>query len=193
MVDLPSAQAVQVWPLDLDELGHLLVYGPTGAGKSTLLDTIAASFSRRYDGAALRVYRVDAGAVESASKLLGTIGDLVAERAALDEDAGARVLVLVDGFDPLLGDALTTIAAGGKAVGVHLVLGTEQRSSVPTSLARLMPGRIVLRSAGRGLVEGTVELQVATAGDGAVPAPKQAAKKSATTPSQRPRQLQLEV
>ncbi|MFG2040873.1 FtsK/SpoIIIE domain-containing protein [Dactylosporangium sp. NPDC048998] len=182
MVDLPSSQAVHVWPLDLDELGHLLVYGPTGAGKSTLLDTIAASFGRLFDGAALRVYRVDATDVPAASALLGTIGELVAERAALDEDHGARVLVLVDGHDPLLNDALTAVAAGGKAVGVHLVLATEQRSAVPTSLSRLMPGRIVLRSAGRGLVEGTVELQVATA-----------TAVKVTAPSQRPRQLRLEV
>ncbi|MER7002531.1 FtsK/SpoIIIE domain-containing protein [Dactylosporangium sp. NPDC000555] len=182
MVDLPSSQSVHVWPLDLDELGHLLVYGPTGAGKSTLLDTVAASFGRLFDAAALRVCRVDAADVSAALALLGTIGELVAERAALDEHHGARVLVLVDGHDPLLNDALTAVAAGGKAVGVHLVLATEQRSAVPTSLSRLMPGRIVLRSAGRGLVEGTVEIQVATA-----------AAVKVTAPSQRPRQLQLEV
>ncbi|MEV8515981.1 FtsK/SpoIIIE domain-containing protein [Dactylosporangium sp. NPDC051484] len=182
MVDLPSSQAVHVWPLDLDELGHLLVYGPTGAGKSTLLDTIAASFGRLFDAAALRVCRIDAADVPAALALLGTIGELVAERAGLDEQHGARVLVLVDGHDPLLNDALTAVAAGGKAVGVHLVLATEQRSAVPTSLSRLMPGRIVLRSAGRGLVEGTVELQVATA-----------AAVKVTPLSQRPRQLRLEV
>ncbi|MEV6923165.1 FtsK/SpoIIIE domain-containing protein [Dactylosporangium sp. NPDC051485] len=186
MVDLPGSQAVQVWPLDLDELGHLLVYGPAGAGKTTLLNTIAASFGRRFDGAALRVYWVDAADVPAATALLGTIGELVAERTALAEHDGARVLVLVDGHDPMLNDALTLVAAGGKAVGVHLVLATEQRSAVPTSLARLMSGRIVLRSGGRGLVEGTIELQVATAPHGA-PAVKP------TTPSQRPRQLQLEV
>ncbi|WP_432830220.1 FtsK/SpoIIIE domain-containing protein [Dactylosporangium sp. CA-092794] len=182
MVDLPNSQAVQVWPLDLDELGHLLVYGPVGAGKTTLLDTIAASFGRRYDGAALRVYRVDGSDAPAAEALLETIAGLVAERAALAEHDGARVLVLVDGHDPVLNDALTALAAGGRPVGVHLVLATEQRSAVPTSLSRLMPGRIVLRSAGRGLVEGTVELQVATA-----------APAKATTPSQRPRQLRLEV
>ncbi|WP_432978438.1 FtsK/SpoIIIE domain-containing protein [Dactylosporangium sp. CA-233914] len=186
MVDLPNSQAVQVWPLDLDELGHLLVYGPTGAGKSTLLDTVAAAFERRYDGAKLRVYRVDATDVKAAAKLLGTIEKLVAERAALDEHDGARVLVLVDGHDALLNEVLTAVAAGGNGVGVHLVLATEQRSSVPTSLSRLMPGRIVLRTAGRGLVEGSVELQVATA------PPKPVAGKL-TTPSQRPRQLRLEV
>ncbi|MEU7871011.1 FtsK/SpoIIIE domain-containing protein [Dactylosporangium sp. NPDC049140] len=183
MVDLPNSQAVQVWPLDLDELGHLLVFGPSGAGKTTLLDTVAAAFARRYDGAALRVYRVDAADVAATAKLLCTIGELVAERAALDEHDGARVLVLVDGHDPLLNDALTAVAAGGKAVGVHLILATEQRSAVPTSLSRLMPGRIVLRSAGRGVVESTVELQVARAASHPVP----------TTPAQRPRQLQLEV
>ncbi|MGI5236756.1 FtsK/SpoIIIE domain-containing protein [Dactylosporangium sp. CA-139066] len=186
MVDLPSSQSVQVWPLDLDELGHLLVYGPNGAGKTTLLDTIAASFAQRFDPAALRVYRVDAADAPAAAELLATIEALVAERAALREPAGARVLVLVDGHDPLLNDVLTAVAAGGKAVGVHLVLATEQRSAVPTSLSRLMPGRIVLRSAGRGLVEGTVELQVATAAEHPV-------RSSRTTPSQRPRQLQLEV
>ncbi|GAA3450732.1 FtsK/SpoIIIE domain-containing protein [Dactylosporangium matsuzakiense] len=186
MVDLPNSQAVQVWPLDLDELGHLLVFGPNGAGKSTLLDTVAAAFGQRFDGAALRVYRVDATDVKAAAALLATIGELVAERAALAEDAGARVLVLVDGHDPLLNEALTTIAAGGKAVGVHLVLATEHRSAVPTSLSRLMPGRVVLRAAGRGLVESTVELQVAFA----APKKKKAVR---TTPAQRPRQLQLEV
>ncbi|MFI5911302.1 FtsK/SpoIIIE domain-containing protein [Dactylosporangium sp. NPDC051541] len=185
MVDLPNSQAVQVWPLDLDELGHLLVFGPAGAGKSTLLDTVAAAFGRRFDGTALRVYRVDAADVKAAAALLSTIGELVAERAALAEDAGARVLVLVDGHDPLLNEALTTVAAGGKAVGVHLILATEHRSAVPTSLSRLMPGRIVLRAAGRGLVESTVELQVAHV------APKKKAVR--TTPAQRPRQLQLEV
>jgi S-DNA-T family DNA segregation ATPase FtsK/SpoIIIE len=209
MVDLPGSQSVQVWPLDLDELGHLLVFGPAGTGKTTLLDTIAASFGRRYDGAALRVYRVDAADVPAASALLATIGDLVAERAALQErlaepaDAGARVLVLVDGHDPLLNEALTAVAGAGKAVGVHLVLATEQRSAVPTSLSRLMPGRIVLRSAGRGLVEGTVELQVATVGpdpaaagpvgEPAAAGPGEGPAEKVTTPSQRPRQLRLEV
>ncbi|GAA2578954.1 hypothetical protein GCM10010399_05880 [Dactylosporangium fulvum] len=178
MVDLPNSQTRQVWQLDLDELGHLLIYGPAGAGKTTLLDTIAATFARRYDGTALRVYRVSGAA---ALELLRTIENLVVERAALAEHHGARVLVLVDGHDVLLNDALTRVAADGKAVGVHLVLATEQRSAVPTSLARLMPGRIVLRSVGRGLVEGTVELQVALPGT------------TVTTPAQRPRQLQLEV
>jgi S-DNA-T family DNA segregation ATPase FtsK/SpoIIIE len=182
MVDLPNSQATQVWQLDLDELGHLLVFGPTGAGKSTLLDTVAAAFSQRYDGTALRIYRVCGTDVTPASTLLATIEKLVVERAALDEHHGARVLVLVDGHDPLLNEALTRLAADGRAVGVHLILATEQRSAVPTSLSRLMPGRIVLRSAGRGLVEGTVELQVA-----------QPASTPPTTPSQRPRQLQLEV
>ncbi|MET7401503.1 FtsK/SpoIIIE domain-containing protein [Dactylosporangium sp. NPDC005572] len=178
MVDLPNSQARQVWQLDLEELGHLLVYGPAGAGKTTLLDTIAASFQRSYDAGALRVYRVGG---EEALELLGTIESLVRERAALDEHHGARVLVLVDGHDPLLNDALTRVAAEGKPVGVHLVVATEQRTAVPTSLSRLMPGRIALRGAGRGLVEGTIELQVATAGT------------TVTTPAQRPRQLRLEV
>ncbi|GGM84758.1 FtsK/SpoIIIE domain-containing protein [Dactylosporangium sucinum] len=178
MVDLPNSQVRQVWQLDLEELGHLLVFGPAGAGKTTLLDTIAASFQRCYDAQAVRVYRVSG---EEALELLGTIESLVRERAALDEHHGARVLVLVDGHDPLLNDALTRVAAEGKAAGVHLVLATEQRSAVPTSLSRLMPGRIALRAAGRGLVEGTIELQVATAGA------------AVTTPAQRPRQLRLEV
>ncbi|MFC5001508.1 FtsK/SpoIIIE domain-containing protein [Dactylosporangium cerinum] len=181
MVDLPNSQARQVWQLDLDELGHLLVFGPTGAGKSTLLDTVAASFATRFDGTRLRVYRVDGTAVESAEALLATIEKIVVERAALAEYAGARVVVLVDGHDVRLNDALIRLATGGKAVGVHLVLATEQRSAVPTSLSRLMPGRIVLRSAGRGLVEGTIELQVALS------------VTAHTTPAQRPRQLQLEV
>ncbi|HTJ34995.1 MAG TPA: FtsK/SpoIIIE domain-containing protein, partial [Dactylosporangium sp.] len=186
MVDLPGSQSVQVWPLDLDEIGHVLVYGPVGSGKTTLLDTVAASFGRLYDAAALRVCRIDGTNAAAAAELLGILGDLVAERADLQEPDVARVLVLVDGHDPQLNDALTVVAAGGRAVGVHLVLATEQRSAVPTSLSRLMPGRIVLRSAGRGLVENTIELQVATAGE-------RAAQASPTTPSQRPRQLQLEV
>lgn len=181
MVDLPNSQARQVWQLDLDELGHLLVFGPTGAGKSTLLDTVAASFGARFDGTRLRVYRVDGTAVEAAEALLATIEKIVVERAALAEHHGARVLVLVDGHDPRLNDPLIRLAGGGKAVGVHVVLATEQRSAVPTALSRLMPGRIVLRNAGRGLVEGTIELQVALS------APVH------TTPAQRPRQLRLEV
>ncbi|MEV4132429.1 FtsK/SpoIIIE domain-containing protein [Dactylosporangium sp. NPDC049742] len=185
MVDLPNSQARQVWQLDLDELGHLLVFGPTGGGKSSLLDTVAASFSARFDGTRLRVYRVDGTAVEQAEALLATIDKLVVERAALAEHAGARVLVLVDGHDVRLNDALIRLAGDGKAVGVHLVLATEQRSAVPTALSRLMPGRIVLRSAGRGLVEGTIELQTALA------TPPDA--RTVTTPAQRPRQLQLEV
>jgi len=63
------------------------------------------------------------------------------------------------------------------------LLATEHRSAVPTSLSRLMPGRVVLRAAGRGLVESTVELQVAFS----------LKKPVRTTPAQRPRQLQLEV
>ncbi|WP_327008772.1 FtsK/SpoIIIE domain-containing protein [Dactylosporangium sp. NBC_01737] len=185
MVDLPNSQSRQVWQLDLDELGHLLVFGPTGAGKSTLLDTVAASFAARFDGTRLRVYRVDGTAVESAEALLATIEKLVVERAALAEHDGARVLVLVDGHDVRLNEALIRLAGGGKAVGVHVVLATEQRSAVPTSLSRLMPGRIVLRSAGRGLVEGTIELQVALSAS--------PGETTHTTPAQRPRQLQLEV
>ena len=152
MVDLPNSQARQVWQLDLDELGHLLVFGPTGAGKSTLLDTVAASFAARFDGTRLRVYRVDGTAVERAEALLATIEKLVVERAALAEHDGARVLVLVDGHDVRLNDALIRVAGGGKAVGVHVVLATEQRSAVPTALSRLDagPDRAALRRPGAG-------------------------------------------
>jgi S-DNA-T family DNA segregation ATPase FtsK/SpoIIIE len=114
--------------------------------------------------------------------LLATIEQLAIERVVLDEHPGARVLVLVDGHDPRLDDALARLATAGRELGVHLVLATEQRSAVPTSLSRLMPGRIVLRSAGRGLVDATVELQVA-----------QPVAAAPTASSPRPRQLRLEV
>jgi S-DNA-T family DNA segregation ATPase FtsK/SpoIIIE len=104
--------------------------------------------------------------------LLDSYGGAV---AALDRIDGGRLL-----------DALHRLVADGPGVGVHFVITAERRSAVPAALTSIITARLVLRMAerddypllgvdaqvlagrnpppGRGVVSGSVEVQVATLG-----------------------------
>ncbi len=104
--------------------------------------------------------------------LLDSYGGAV---AALDRVDGGRLL-----------DALHRLVADGPAVGVHFVISAERRAAVPSALTSIITARLVLRMAerddypllgvdahvlagtnpppGRGVVGGSVEVQVATLG-----------------------------
>lgn len=59
LVDLPQAQRQDVWALDFDALGNVLVFGSGGSGKTTFLRTVAAALSRRFPPTALNLYALD--------------------------------------------------------------------------------------------------------------------------------------
>lgn len=57
--DLPEQQRQEPFVLDLDQLGHLIVYGGAGAGKTTFLRTVAASLTASRPPDDLHLYGID--------------------------------------------------------------------------------------------------------------------------------------
>jgi len=164
----------------LDDLPHVgsIVNGADHERITRLLSWLRTTVDER----ALRYSRVNAA----------TITDYRQLASAPDEP---RILLLVDGIaafrqayessDRLRWfDVLTSIAADGRPVGVHLILSSDQRGGMTTALASAVQSRIVLRMAsaddygmlgvpndvlvasspaGRGLAH-TAEIQVAVLG-----------------------------
>jgi S-DNA-T family DNA segregation ATPase FtsK/SpoIIIE len=122
----------------------------------------------------------------------GTITDYRRLAARPDEP---RIIVLIDGMTAFrqayeVGgrfqwlDLLAGLAADGRPVGVHFIIGSDQRTGLPTNLAAAVQGRIILRMSnvddysvfgvagdvltmasppGRGLMNGS-EVQIAVLG-----------------------------
>jgi S-DNA-T family DNA segregation ATPase FtsK/SpoIIIE len=135
---------------------------------------------------------IDERAVRYSAANAGTITDYRRLAGAPDEP---RILLLVDGLAAFRQayesaaksrwfDLFAGIVADGRPVGVHVVLGSEQRTGLPPSIASSVQRRVVLRMAsaddygmldspadvldaasppGRGLVDGS-ESQVAVLG-----------------------------
>jgi len=145
---------------------------------------------------------VAAGDVERVERLMSVLEDeLNQRRARYGLVAGTReqpyILVLVDSYagvdDALknvdhgtLLERLERMVADGRSVGIHLAITADRRGAIPSSLANVVTGQVVLRLAaedeygwvglaqagktagsfepGRALVDGGREMQVAVLG-----------------------------
>jgi S-DNA-T family DNA segregation ATPase FtsK/SpoIIIE len=112
MLDVPAAQARRVFAVDLDELGHLLVFGTAGSGKTTVLRTIAAGLAGRLSPEELHLYALDFGSRglqgltalphcggvvdaedrERTERLFAMLDELIGERRRLLGEVGAASL-----------------------------------------------------------------------------------------------------
>jgi S-DNA-T family DNA segregation ATPase FtsK/SpoIIIE len=155
-----------------------LIVGDDGERVQRLLRMLESTLDER----SLRYARAEASTISDYRRLTG----------ALDE---ARILVLIDGVGAFRSeydggassrwwDLLLTIAAEGRALGVHLVMSAERPAAVPSALAASIQRTLVLRLAndleyavvdvpadafgpntppGRGFLDGR-EVQVAVVG-----------------------------
>lgn len=155
--------------VDLTTAPHVFVVGPTGSGKSQLLRIIAKSLTNRYLPNELQLMLIDfkgGGLLDG----LGLEPWLVADLSDLEGDrptfwAGLhtllqqrerdptlmtpRVLIIVDELAEVIRDqaacvALTSVAARGRSLGVHLVLANQGLSGVPRDLLLNLRLRIAL-------------------------------------------------
>lgn len=85
---------------------------------------------------------------------------IVEYRTRVDQPQEPRIMVLIDGMAAFRSayeasdrqrylDMLTGLASDGRQVGVHLVMSSDQRNGLPTSLAAAVPRRIVMRMASK--------------------------------------------
>lgn len=155
--------------VDLALAPHLFVVGPTGSGKSQLLRILAKSLTNRYLPSELQLMLVDfkgGGLLDG----LGIEPWQVASLSDLDGDRQAfwaelhtllqqrerdptilkpRVVIIVDELAEVLRDqaacvALTSVAARGRSLGVHLVLANQGLSGVPRDLLLNLRLRVAL-------------------------------------------------
>ncbi len=117
VVDRPERQSQDPLVLDLDELGHLLVFGTGGSGKTTLLRTIGAGLAERWSASDLHLYCLDfatrglhalgdlpqcggtasASDVERTERILGTLEKMIGERQVALGNAGAGSFIELRG------------------------------------------------------------------------------------------------
>jgi S-DNA-T family DNA segregation ATPase FtsK/SpoIIIE len=127
----------------LEELPHVgsIIAGLDHERIARLLGTLRATIDER----AVRFSRVNAATITDYRRLTG----------ATDEP---RILLLVDGVSAFRQayettdrlkwfDTFAGIAADGRPVGVHVVLSSDQRGGLTTSLASAVQNRVVLRLA----------------------------------------------
>lgn len=98
------------------------------------IDERAIRYAAR-KAATITDYRSLAGMPEE-PRILLLIDGMAAFRTAYDTNDRARYL-----------DMLTGLASDGRQVGVHLVMASDQRNGLPTSLASAVPRRLVMRMA----------------------------------------------
>ncbi len=94
VVDLPGQQRQVTWTVDLDEIGHLLVFGTGGSGKTTVLRTLAASLASHLSAEQMHLYALDFGSrgLKSLSALPHCGGVVDAE----DQERTERLFAMLD-------------------------------------------------------------------------------------------------
>jgi energy-coupling factor transporter ATP-binding protein EcfA2 len=165
---LGEAQGVAL-ELDLAVAPHVFVAGPTGSGKSQLLRILAKSLTNRYLPTELQLMLVDfkgGGLLDGLGLepwLVANLSDLEGDRSTFwaslhtllqqrERDPTLitpRVLIIVDELAEVIRDqaacvALTSVAARGRSLGVHLVLANQGLSGVPRDLLLNLRLRIAL-------------------------------------------------
>ena len=165
---LGEAQGAAI-EVDLTTAPHVFVVGPTGSGKSQLLRILAKSLTNRYLPTELQLMLVDfkgGGLLDGLGLepwLVANLSDLEGDRSTFwvelhtllqqrERDPTLmtpRVLIIVDELAEVLRDqaacvALTSVAARGRSLGVHLVLANQGLSGVPRDLLLNLRLRIAL-------------------------------------------------
>jgi hypothetical protein len=165
---LGEAQGAAI-EVDLTTAPHVFVVGPTGSGKSQLLRILAKSLTNRYLPTELQLMLVDfkgGGLLDGLGIepwLVATLSDLEGDRSTFWVELHAllqqrerdptlmtpRVLIIVDELAEVLRDqaacvALTSVAARGRSLGVHLVLANQGLSGVPRDLLLNLRLRVAL-------------------------------------------------
>ena len=165
---LGEAQGASI-EADLTTAPHVFVVGPTGSGKSQLLRILAKSLTNRYLPTELQLMLVDfkgGGLLDGLGLepwLVANLSDLEGDRSTFWAGLHAllqkrerdptlmtpRVLIIVDELAEVLRDqaasvALTSVAARGRSLGVHLVLANQGLSGVPRDLLLNLRLRIAL-------------------------------------------------
>jgi energy-coupling factor transporter ATP-binding protein EcfA2 len=155
--------------LDLALAPHTFVVGPTGSGKSQLLRILAKSLTNRYLPNEVQLVLVDfkgGGLLDGMDLepwLVARLSDLDGDRPALwgrvleqlqqrERDptlVTPRLLIIVDELAEVLRDqaaslALTSVAARGRSLGVHLLLANQGLSGVPRDLLLNLRLRVAL-------------------------------------------------
>jgi hypothetical protein len=165
---LGEAQGAAI-EVDLTTAPHVFVVGPTGSGKSQLLRILAKSLTNRYLPTELQLMLVDfkGGGLLDGLGLepwkVASLSDLDGDRSTFWVELHAllqqrerdptllkpRVVIIVDELAEVLRDqaacvALTSVAARGRSLGVHLVLANQGLSGVPRDLLLNLRLRIAL-------------------------------------------------
>ena len=165
---LGEAQGASI-EADLTTAPHVFVVGPTGSGKSQLLRILAKSLTNRYLPTELQLMLVDfkgGGLLDGLGLepwLVANLSDLEGDRSTFWAGLHAllqkrerdptlmtpRVLIIVDELAEVIRDqaacvALTSVAARGRSLGVHLVLANQGLSGVPRDLLLNLRLRIAL-------------------------------------------------
>jgi energy-coupling factor transporter ATP-binding protein EcfA2 len=155
--------------VDLTTAPHVFVVGPTGSGKSQLLRILAKSLTNRYLPTELQLMLVDfkgGGLLDGLGLepwLVANLSDLEGDRSTFWDGPHTllqqrerdptlitpRVLIIVDELAEVLRDqaacaALTSVAARGRSLGVHLVLANQGLSGVPRDLLLNLRLRVAL-------------------------------------------------
>jgi len=174
LVDNPFGQRRDALVLDLrDAGGHVAVVGGPRSGKSTALQSILLALAATHSAGRLNIYGVDLGhgaiaalrglphigAVAEGSdpellrRIISRLLWLVRSRQSrtVDDDEFGEVILAIDGMPALrrdfpdLEDAVTTIAAQGLSVGVHLLLTSSRWADLRPVLKDQLGSRIELR------------------------------------------------
>lgn len=165
---LGEAQGAAI-EVDLTTAPHVFVVGPTGSGKSQLLRILAKSLTNRYVPTELQLMLVDfkgGGLLDGLGLepwLVANLSDLEGDRSTFwaslhillqqrERDPTLitpRVLIIVDELAEVIRDqaasvALTSVAARGRSLGVHLVLANQGLSGVPRDLLLNLRLRVAL-------------------------------------------------
>ena len=155
--------------IDLAVAPHVFVVGPTGSGKSQLLRILTKSLTNRYLPTELKLMLVDfkgGGLLDGLGIepwLVASLSDLEGDRSTFwaglhtllqhrERDptlSKPKVLIIVDELAEVIRDqaasvALTSVAARGRSLGVHLVLANQGLSGVPRDLLLNLRLRVAL-------------------------------------------------
>ncbi len=177
--DDPDHQRQERMQIDLENNGHLILFGSPGSGKTSLLQTLIASMACQHTPEQVQMYLLDyagrslslferlphVGAVihngenERLRRLFSLLNDELERRKKLIEhdqnlvnyrknhpaNPQAEIVIILDGYSHFAEsfknqtvmteiDQMVRLASQGGALGIHLVIATDQVKSFPAKL-----------------------------------------------------------